>query len=108
MSSENCTNGGRQVTCCDVTDISGFVLPVNFIFGVTEVAQGNTHGATLLGFSDTLPQYRVNRMLQNKVGLTLSIGSTVPRDQVAPSGLRMLWFVIGKLYLCVVMSYSLH
>ena len=72
MSSENCTNGGRQVTCCDVTDISGFVLPVNFIFGVTEVAQGNTHGATLLGFADALPQYRVDTILLNKAGLTLS------------------------------------
>ena len=109
VSSENCTNNiGGQVTCCDVTHISGFDLPMNFAFGVTEAAQGNTHGATLLGFSDTLPQYRVDRILLNKVGLTLSIGSTVPRAQVAQSGLRMLWFVIGKLYkfMCCYVSFS--
>ena len=97
VSSENCTDiVGGQVTCCDVTHIRSFVLPMNFIFGVTEAAQGNTHGATLLGFSDTLSQYLVDTMLQGKAGLSLSIGSTVPRVQALQRGLRMLWFVIGK------------
>ena len=100
---EQCTNiGGGQVTCCDVTDIRDFVLPMNFVFGVTEAAQGNTHEATLLGFADALPQYWVDTMLQVKAGLNLSIGSTVPRVQALQRGLRMLWFVIGKSHVCLL------
>ena len=81
---------------------------MNFIFGVTEAAQGNTHGATLLGFADFLSQYRVDSMLQGKAGLSLSVGSTVPRVQVLQRGLRMLWFITGKSHvLCAVcMSYT--
>ena len=95
--SASCTNSGNVVTCCDVTSIDRFDLSMpNFIFGVTESAQGNTHGATLLGFHDGIPQYHVDTLLQNKAGLTLSVGSTIPSLQTAPRGLRMLWFIIGK------------
>ena len=95
--SASCTNSGGQFTCCDVTDIESFDLPMNFIFGVTESAQGNTHEATLLGFSDALSQYRVNSVLLVKAGLTLSVGSPIRNSPPVPRGLRMLWFVIGKL-----------
>ena len=94
--SESCTSSGGQNTCCDVTDIENFDLPMNFIFGVTESAQGNTHRATLLGFFDTLSPYMVDTVLLTKAGLTLSVGSTVPSSSPVQRGLRMLWFVIGK------------
>ena len=98
--SASCTNSGQgQVTCCDVTNIESFDLPMNFIFGVTESAQGNTHGAMLLAYADALPQYRVNTVLLNKAGLTLSVGSPIPSSPSVQRGLRMLWFVIGKLCL---------
>ncbi len=51
---DNCTGGGNQLICCDMTNIESFDLPVNFIFGVIESAQGNTHGATLLGYHETV------------------------------------------------------
>ena len=95
--SANCTSSGGQVTCCDVTNIESFDVPMNLIFGVTESAQGNTPGATLLGYADALPQYRVNTVLLDKAVVTnLSVGSTVPSSPVVQRGLRMLWFVIGK------------
>ena len=104
VSSENCTNvGGGQVTCCDATHISGFVLPMNFVFGVTEADQGNTHGATLLGFFDGFSQYMVDTTQLSKAGLSLSVGTTVLRVPVIQRGLRMLWFIIGKYcILCAV------
>ena len=97
VSNEKCRNDGQIHRCCDRTNIEGFDLPTsNFVFGVTESAQGNTHGATLLGFSDSLPQYRVDTIHFNKVGMTLSIGSTISNMQTLLRGIRMLWFVIGK------------
>ena len=98
-SSASCTNTGNQNTCCDVTSINGFALPMpNFIFGVTESAQGNTHDAALLGFHDSVPQHMVSTILLSKADLTLSVGSTVPRVPAVTRGLRMLWFVIGKYF----------
>ena len=97
--STNCTSSGDLFTvCCDVTNIESFELPMNFIFGVTESAQENTHiNAALLGFSGALPQYRVDTIIMSKDGLSLSVGSSIPNDSLAfPRGLRMLWFVIGK------------
>ena len=95
--SANCTNSG---TCCDVTNIDRFDLPMpnNFIFGVTGSAQGNTRGAALQGFADGLPEYRVNAIQFNKVGLNLSVGSTIniPVNSMLQTGLRRLWFIIGK------------
>ena len=88
-------SSGRK-DCCDVDQINGFNLPVNFVFGVTGSSQGNTHSATLLGYFDTLSQYQVNTVIQNSAGLSLSVGSTVPSVPVVQRGLRMLWFVIGK------------
>ena len=96
--SASCANSGQgRVTCCDVTNIESFDLPMDFIVGVTESAQGNTHGATLLAYATALPQYRVNTVILNKAGLTLSVGSPIPSSPVVQRGLRMLWFVIGKL-----------
>ena len=94
------TNNGQMRKCCDVEQISGFNLSVNFVFGVTGHSQGNTHSASLLGFSDALPQYRVDTTLLSSADLSLSIGSTVPSVPVVQRGLRMLWFVIGELRMC--------
>ena len=89
------SNGRKD--CCDVDQINGFGnLPDNFIYGVTGPSQGNTHSATLLGYFDSLSQYQVNTVLQNSIGLSLTVGSTVPNHHVAVGGLRMLWFVIGR------------
>ena len=97
-SSVNCSaaSSGRK-DCCDVDQINGFNLPDNFVFGVTGPSQGNTHSATLLGFHDTVTQYVVNTTQLARAGPTLSEGSTVPSTPVVQRGLRMLWFVIGKL-----------
>ncbi len=98
MGSANCLSGsGGQVKCqCDVSLIGSFDLPMNFTFGVTESAQGNTHEAKLLGFADALSEYRVNTVLIGKGGLTLSVGSTVPSVPVVQRGLRFLWFIVGN------------
>ena len=69
---------------------------MNFIFGVTESAQGNTHDAALLGFHETIPEYRVDTVLLDSTGLSLSVGSTIPSSPTAQRAIRMLWFVIGK------------
>ncbi len=47
------------VDCCDREYISNFnFIRNNFVFGVTESAQGNTHKATLLRFSnESLPEH---------------------------------------------------
>ena len=96
VASANCS-GEFLIICCDVINIESFQLPMNFIFGVTESAQGNTHGAALLGFSDSLPQYRVDAVAMSTDGLSLSVGSSVPSDSPAiPRALRMLWFIISK------------
>ena len=100
------TSNGMMRRCCDVEQISGFNLSVDVVFGVTESSQGNTHSASLLGFSDALPQYRVDTVLLNSGDHSLSIGSTVPSAPVVQRGLRMLWFVIGKLSMCTPLSHS--
>ena len=57
--------GGGRAECCDRQPaIDGFDLQNGFIFGVTESAQGNTAGASLLGFLDdptfsVQPEYTV-------------------------------------------------
>ena len=68
--SANCTSTeDLQTICsCDVTIIESFELPMNFIFGVTESSQGNTHSAALLGFSEALPQYyTVDTIIMSKL-----------------------------------------
>ena len=79
-----------------MTHIENFILPSNFIFGVTESAQGNTNGVTLLGFHEI--EYEVDVLQLNRVGLTLSIGSTIMNinGPTVLRGIRMLWSVIGK------------
>ena len=97
LDSANCTNDDEVHTCCDRTNIEGFDLPtLNFAFGVIESAQGSTHEAALLGFSDALPQYRVDVVPLNRAEVTLSIGSTIRNRSPVQRGIRMLWFVIGK------------
>ena len=103
ISEDNCVDvGGGRAKCCDRTLIEGFDLPMrNFNFGMTESAQGNTAGATLMGFIDDntfaiQPQYLVDTLQVNEGGQNLSVDSTLPRPQVVQRGLRMLWFVIGK------------
>ena len=97
-----------RVVCCDRTNINNFDLPQNFIFGVAESAQGNTHEAKLLGYSSLLTsQYSVSTVVLTKAGLTLSVGSSIniPSGSMQ-TGLRMLWFVIGKHQYCSSMSIS--
>ena len=96
MGGASCSSSGDEITCCDVTSINGFVFLMNFAFGVTESAQGNTHGATLLGYSDSLFPYRVNAVFINRAEVSLSVGSTVRNSPTVQRGIRMLWFVIGK------------
>ena len=85
--------------CCEVKNITSFNLPVNFVFGVTRSAQGNTHEATLLGFHQALSQYLVDTVVLYRTAVTLTVGSLLmPSTPVIPNrGLRMLWLVIGKL-----------
>ena len=94
----NCTEG-TQRRCCDTNSINGFILPVNFVFGVTGPAQGNTHGATLLGFHESLSQYLVStsQISRSELQGGVTVGSKFTRRQNIQSlrGLRMLWFV-GK------------
>lgn len=100
MGSANCTSSGDQVTCCDVTNIRGFYLHTNLTFGVIESAQGNTHGATLLGFHDSLTQYGVSTIVFSRDGLNfLPVGSSlvISDNSAYEGGLRMLWFIIGKI-----------
>ena len=96
-SASNCEGSGLQVRCCEVENITGFNLPVIFVFGVTESAQGNTDGATLLGFFES--QYWVDTVVLSRAAVTLSVSSVLmPNTPVITNrGLRMLWFVIGKL-----------
>ena len=91
----NTSNGMRR--CCDVEQISGFNLSVDFVFGVTGPSQGNTHSASLLGYHKSLSQYLVDTLQHNSAGLSLSLGSTIPRITTIQRSLRMLWFVVGKL-----------
>ena len=99
-SGENCVSiGGGKIACCDRADIINFDLPIEkFAFGVTESAQGNTHGAALLGSHDTVSQFRVDTIQQNKAGLNLSVDSTIMSTvPVNPLlGLPYLWFVVGN------------
>ena len=96
LNAENCTEGTRLRRCCDTNSVNGFILPANFVFGVTGSPQGNAHGATLLGFHVSVSQYSVNTAQLNRDAVTLSVGSTVPSTPVQMRGLHMLWFVIGK------------
>ena len=107
LSEGECVNsGGRKTDCCDQEVIEGFDLQMNFVFGVTESAQGNTAGATLLGFlNDTSfsvqPEYVISSLQTSKAGQNLSVGSNLTTGDGAQTGLRMLWFVIGKLHACI-------
>ena len=105
LSGGDCENvSGGRAECCDREYIRSFNLQTNnFVYGVTESARGNTHGATLLGFSDDellQPDYIVNTVPIPKTGQNISVGSTLPKLQGVQRGLRMLWFVIGEL--CVI------
>ena len=50
----------------------------------------NMHDASLLGFHNAVQQHVVNTILLNKAGLTLSVGSAVPRVSAVIRGFRML------------------
>ncbi len=86
--------GMEQAECCEreYIMISSFNFQTNnFIFGVTESAQGNTHGATLLGFFESQPEYIVHTLLISAVGKTIAVGSTLIRlNTGVQRGLRML------------------
>jgi hypothetical protein len=92
------TGIGWQTECCDRVYISNFYIETNnFVFGVTESAQGNTRGATLLRIFESQLEYTVNTLLVSAVGQIISVGSTLPRPNIGVQrGLHMLWFVIGK------------
>lgn len=96
---DRCTNfdGGRFV-CCDREYINSFNFQTsNFIFGVTESAQGNLHGASLLGFSE--PEFRVDTVESSREGRSIAVGSTLPNSGTVARELPMLAFVIGELLL---------
>jgi hypothetical protein len=99
LNGNNCMDaGGGLIACCDREDISSFNFQTNnFIFGVTESAQGNTHGATLLQVHESQIEYVVDTLMISATGQNISVGSTLPRLQGTPRGLQLLWFVIGKL-----------
>ena len=101
LSDADCVDiGGGKAKCCDREFIDSLNLGNNFRFGVTESSQGNTHGATLLGFHESLSEYRVDTVIISKEGQSIALGSTLPKQPVDPQrGLRMLWFVIGKLHI---------
>ena len=84
--------GVGQTECCDREYISSFNIQTNnFVFGVTESAQGNTHGATLLRFFESQLDYTVDTLLITAVGNNISVGSTLVRPDVGVQrGLRML------------------
>ena len=83
--------------CCDREYISNFNVETNnFVFGVIESAQGNTHRATLMGFHDSLSQYIVDTLQLSATGRTVDIGSALPKPDVRPLGLRLLQFVVGE------------
>ena len=86
------------IKCCDRDNIINLNLQTNnnFVFGVTESAQGNTHGATLLGYHEANYGIQADTLLLTKAGLTVSVGSTLNKIPGVPRGLRMLWLVIGK------------
>ena len=105
LSERECMNVSRgRAECCDQKVIEDFNIPMatNFVFGVTESAQGNTAGATLLAFLDddeftVQPEYVVYTVQIHKEGLNLSVGSQLNRTNTGTQrGLRMLWFVTGK------------
>lgn len=99
---QSCSVANKECTemCCDTTKVAGINLSRNLTFGITESSQGNTPGATLLGFHETkYPEYRVDTLILSKsAGMNLSVGTLIPIPEVEPNrGLRMLWFVVGKL-----------
>ena len=112
LENASCTDEGATRRCCDVQQISSFILPINFTFAVTESGQGNTHDAKLSGFPDALSQYQVNNVaLLTKDGFgieSFSVGSTLPRlaSTLTQRAIRMLWFVVGK-FNSVCITYSL-
>jgi hypothetical protein len=103
LDGNNCYNrsmddidAGGRVDCCDREDISNFNFQTNtFIFGVTESAQGNTHGATLLGVHESQLVYTVETLMISATGLNISVGSTLSRPKGVQRGLRLIRFVIG-------------
>ena len=109
LDDNDCTDGeeGKQVACCDREDISSFNFQRSdmFVFGVTESAQGNTYGATLLGIHESQAEYIVDTSTISATGQNISVGSTLPRPGLTVRGLRLLWFVIGKLH--IVLKYTI-
>ena len=55
LNGADCTEvGGGRVACCDREYISYFNIQTDrFVFGVTQLAQGNTHDSTLLGVHES-------------------------------------------------------
>ena len=100
-STAECERPAEQtIRCCDRDYVGSFNLQMNdFTFGVTKSVQGNTHGATLLAFHQSLPEYSVHTQSISNAGqrITLSVGNTIPQQGVGNElGLRMLWFIIGS------------
>ena len=90
----------EQCTQCDRKEINDLEFPRGgFTFGVAEAPHQNNSNTTLLGFPDSLSQYTVKTILLNRDRVTFTIGSSVPKDidGEVQRGLRMLWFVVGKL-----------
>ena len=101
VNSTNCTRDSEfgQYTCCDRNTITDFEFPrCGFTFGVAEVPHKNNSSAKLLSFPDSFKDYTVETIVLDRARVdSFTIGSSVPTDNAIPRGLRMLWFVIGKL-----------
>ena len=105
-----CMSTGVGLTeCCDREYVSSFNIQTNnFVFGLTQSAQGNTHRATLLRFFESQLDYTVDTLLIAAVGQTISVGSTLLRpNNGVQRGLHLLWFVIGK-FIQNLVVYTVH
>ena len=106
------STGVGQMECCDREYVSSFNIQTNnFVFGVTQSAQENTHGATLalLRFFESQLDYTIDTLLIAAVGQNISVGSTLVRPNTGVQrGLRLLWFVISKFIHTNLVVYTVH
>ncbi len=109
LSGADCMDTGMgQAECCEREYISSFNFQTNnFVFGVTESAQGNTHGATLLGFFESQPGVYSTHIAHFCCMENYSYGFySNQAEHWVQRGLHMLWFVIGKLHACDAIQYT--
>ena len=99
VNNTNCDSENNRCTCCDRMTMTDFEFPrCGFTFGVAEAPHQDNSSAKLLGFHDSLEDYTVETIVLNRDTVnSFTVGSSVPKYKAIHRGLRMLWFVIGKL-----------